>query len=44
MMSVSTFRNLQTYALWVFLAPLIIILGTADRVTRGRSRNWPFRD
>lgn len=35
-----TFRNLQTAAMWVFLGPLIIILGTADVLTRGRSRTW----
>ena len=35
-----TLRTLQTAALWVFLGPLIIILGTVDVVTAGRSRIW----
>jgi hypothetical protein len=26
--------------MWVFLGPLIIILGTVDVVTAGRSRIW----
>jgi hypothetical protein len=42
-MSPSTIRKLKTFALWVFLAPLIVVLGTADVVTRKRSRHWPFR-
>jgi hypothetical protein len=35
-------RALQLAALWLFLLPLIIILGTADILSGGRSRNWPF--
>lgn len=35
-----TFRTFKTAALWVFLAPLIIILGTVDVLTAGRSRAW----
>ena len=38
-----TFR-LKIAAMWFFLLPLIIILGTADRLTTGRSRTWPFPD
>ena len=38
--SIMTFRTLQTAAMWVFLGPLIIILGTVDVVTAGRSRIW----
>ena len=30
--------------MWLFLAPLIVILGTADILTKGRSRNWPLGD
>lgn len=40
--TVDAFQQLQIAAMWVFLAPLIIILGTADRLSLGRSRNWPF--
>lgn len=28
--------------MWFFLGPLIIILGTVDVLTNGRSRNWPL--
>lgn len=35
-----TLRKLQIAAMWIFLGPLIIILGTADMVTKGRSRTW----
>ena len=35
-------RTLQTAALWFFLGPLIIVLGTADILTKGRSRAWPL--
>lgn len=38
--SIMTLRSLQTAALWVFLGPLIIILGTIDVLTGGRSRAW----
>ena len=37
-------RTLQIAGMWLFLAPLIVILGTADVLTNGRSRNWPFSD
>jgi hypothetical protein len=33
--------RVQIAAMWVFLGPLIVILGTVDRLTNGRSRNWP---
>jgi hypothetical protein len=36
---VSTF---YIFGMWVFLAPLIAILGTVDFLTDGRSRTWPF--
>lgn len=29
-------------AMWLFLLPLIIILGTLDLLTDGRTRAWPF--
>lgn len=35
-------RSLQIAAMWLFLGPLIIVLGTADLLTGGRSRNWPL--
>ena len=34
-------QRLYVAAMWVFLGPLIIVLGTADVLTRGRTRNWP---
>jgi hypothetical protein len=37
------FRKIQIAAMWIFLAPLILILGMLDIVTRGRSRNWLLR-
>ncbi len=40
----SFFRKFQIAAMWVFLLPLIIVLGTADVLTGGRSRKWPFPD
>jgi len=43
-MSASTLRTLQIAGMWIFLAPLIVILGTADMLTAGRTRNWPFAD
>lgn len=30
--------------MWFFLGPLIIILGTVDVLTNGRSRSWPLGD
>lgn len=43
-MSVDHFnaRSLQIAAMWLFLGPLIIVLGTADVLTKGRSRSWPL--
>jgi len=35
-------RTLQVAAMWLFLGPLIIVLGTTDVLTGGRSRNWPL--
>lgn len=35
-------RSLQLAGMWLFLMPLVIILGTADVLSGGRSRNWPF--
>jgi len=29
-------------AMWLFLLPLIIILGSLDVLTKGRTRHWPF--
>lgn len=37
-------RSFQIAAVWLFLLPLIIILGTVDVLTNGRSRKWPFAD
>lgn len=34
-------RPLQAAAMWLFLGPLIVILGLADLLSGGRSRNWP---
>ena len=36
------FRVLFVAGFWIFLAPLIIVLGTLDVVTGGESRSWPF--
>lgn len=36
--------TLRVYAMWIFLAPLIILLGTADLLTDQRTRSWPFAD
>src|SRR5215217_1509181 len=33
-------RSLQIAGMWFFLGPLIILLGTMDVLTNGRSRNW----
>jgi hypothetical protein len=38
--SIMKFRTLQIAAMWVFLGPLIVILGTIDILTAGRSRVW----
>lgn len=35
-------HSLRIAAMWVFLGPLIIILGTIDALTSGRSRSWPL--
>lgn len=34
-------HQLRIVGMWVFLGPLIIILGTLDVLTSGRSRAWP---
>ncbi|MDB5622174.1 MAG: hypothetical protein JWR39_737 [Devosia sp.] len=33
-------QRLRIVAIWVFLTPLIVILGTVDVLTNGRSRSW----
>ena len=33
-------NSVRIAAMWVFLGPLIIVLGTLDLVTNGSSRNW----
>ena len=35
-------RSLQIAAMWLLLGPLIIVLGTTDILTNGRSRSWPL--
>ena len=35
-------HQLRIVGMWVFLGPLIIILGTLDVLTNGRSRAWPL--
>lgn len=35
-------RFLFVAGMWIFLAPLIIVLGTLDVLTGGESRSWPF--
>ena len=35
-------HTLRIAAMWVFLGPLIIILGTVDVLSNGRSRSWPL--
>lgn len=40
----SVWQHLRTAGMWLFLGPLIVVLGTIDALTNGRSRNWPFRD
>ena len=37
-------RSVQVTLMWLFLLPLITILGTIDVLTDGKSRNWPFAD
>ena len=39
--SFSLGQRLKVAGLFLFLLPLIIILGTIDFLTHGRSRNWP---
>jgi hypothetical protein len=42
-MSVQTYRSIALHvAMWIFLGPLIVLLGLLDLATAGRSRNWPF--
>ena len=40
--SFSVKQRLKVAGLFIFLLPLIIILGIADILTNGRSRNWPY--
>lgn len=35
-------RSSKIAAMWLFLLPLIIILGTVDVLSNGRTRNWPL--
>jgi hypothetical protein len=35
-------HRIKLAAAWVFLAPLIILLGLADAMSAGRTRNWPL--
>ncbi len=37
-------RALWIAGMWFFLGPLIILLGTADVLSNGRSRSWPLGD
>ncbi len=37
-------KHFKIAAMWLFLLPLIIILGTLDAMTNGRTRKWPFPD
>jgi uncharacterized membrane protein len=39
--SSSVGQRLKVAGLFLFLLPLIVILGTIDFLTHGRSRNWP---
>ncbi len=39
----SVWQHLRTAGMWLFPGTLIV-LGTIDALTNGRSRNWPFRD
>ena len=39
--SFSVSHRLKVVGLFLFLMPLIIILGTIDSLTSGRSRHWP---
>lgn len=42
-MSVQNYtRHLLIAGMWLFLGPLIIILGSVDFLTKGRSRSWPL--
>ena len=40
----SLWPRLRIAAMWFFLGPLVIILGTVDCLTDGRSRHWPLDD
>ena len=35
-------KRLALAGMWLFLGPLIIILGTVDILSNGRSRKWPL--
>jgi hypothetical protein len=39
---VRCWQRLRLAGMWLFLGPLIILLGIVDIVTNGRSRNWPL--
>lgn len=39
--SISFWQSLRVAGMWLFLAPLIVILGTVDFLTKGRTRSWP---
>lgn len=38
----TAWQRIRIAAMWVFLAPLIFFLGTADVLTNGKTRNWPL--
>jgi hypothetical protein len=38
----SFLQRIIVAAMWLFLMPLIIILGLVDTVTGGASRGWPL--
>jgi hypothetical protein len=39
---INSWHQLQIAGMWVLLGPLIVILGTLDVLTNGRSRAWPL--
>lgn len=40
--SITFAERLRVAGMWLFLAPLILMLGTLDVLTNGRSRSWPL--
>lgn len=40
--SYSFWTRVQIVGMWIFLGPLIAILGIVDILTNGRSRSWPL--